>query len=143
MPTWLVILLIIAAIIAFGIFTNPDKETKRRLGELLANRPERDEVQYQTDFFADADIPKHVVTTIRNLFSEQIGVDLSLLEPDDDLSKDYSLIWDLDSMADVEIILALEEEFDIEISDGEAASMRSIRSIASVVTSKLHEKQQG
>ena len=125
------------------MFTNPDKEVKRRLGELFADRPERDEDQYHTDFFADTDIPQYVVTTIRAIFSEQIGVDLSLLEPDDDLSKDYSLIWDLDSMADVEIILALEEEFDIKITDGEASGMRSIRSIASVVTSKLHEKQQG
>ena len=48
------------------------------------------------------------------------------------------MIWDLDSMADVEIVIALEEQFDIKVTDEEAAAMKTIRKVVEVVWSKIN-----
>mgnify|MGYP000082493998 CR=1 FL=1 len=122
MPTWLIISLLVFGVIVLCLLVDSDKKTKRQLDDLFANRNRSDDNEYYDIFFSDSGIPKNVVSRIRSLFSEHIGVDLSLLEADDDFSTDYSLIWDLDSMADVEIVISLEKEFGIEISDGEASA---------------------
>ena len=46
-------------------------------------------------------------------------------------------------MADVEIVIALEEEFGIDIGDAEAASMKSIRDISEIVTAKIEAIKPG
>ena len=140
MPSWTIAILILVVCIGVSLMFNPDKKTKLKLAELLSDRPERSEQDYYDEFYADSDVSVEVVSMIRNIFSEQFGIDLGALDPDDDLSDDYSLIWDLDSLADVEIILAIEEEFGIEISDGEACGMSSLRSISEIVGSKVDQK---
>jgi len=45
-------------------------------------------------------------------------------------------IWGYDSMVDVEIVMALEEEFDIKIEDSEAEHMRSIQDIVMCIWNK-------
>lgn len=64
------------------------------------------------------------------------------MEPDDDFSTDYSVIWEMDSLADVEIVVAIEKAFGIEIEDGEAASVRNVRMIAELVAAKLIQKRE-
>ena len=60
-----------------------------------------------------------------------------MLEADDDLSEDFNVIWNLDSMADVEILIALEKDFDIKITDDEAAAMRTFRAVVDAVWQKV------
>ena len=72
--------------------------------------------------------------------SDYLGKEMRALEPDDDLSGDYALIWDLDSMADVEIIIALEDQFGVKFSDEEAVQMKTIRDIAEGVVEKLNSQ---
>nr|BAM62596.1 acyl carrier protein [uncultured microorganism] len=141
MPTWIIVCLVIIILFAWGYLSN--KNTKRKFDELFFGRPERSDGEYYENFYDGADIPADVVTKVRQIFSEQIGIDLSALEPDDDLSGDYSLIWEMDSMADVEIIIAIETEFDIKITDAEAAEMRSLHTIFEVVSAKLKDKKLG
>ncbi len=142
MPDWIISTLVFMALMfGLGFLFNPDKKTKAKLNELFLSRPIRTDNDYYEEFFVDSDIPFEVVSKIRAIFSEQFGVDLRALEADDDLSKDYSLIWDLDSLADVEIIMALEADFEIEISDEEAARIRSIRTISEIVALKIEEKK--
>ena len=142
MPTWIIVSLVIIVVWGIGSFFDSDRKMKAELKDLLSKSPSRSPQDYYERFFADSGVPQKVVSKIREIFNEQTGIDLKALEPDDDLSGDYSLIWALDSMADVEIVIALEEEFGIEISDGEAVAMKSLRSIAETVASKLALKKQ-
>lgn len=79
---------------------------------------------------------------MREVFSEELKMNLNGLLADDDLSKDYSVLWDIDSMANVNIIVALEEHYSIDITDAEAEVMRSLRDVIRTVTSKILKNQQ-
>jgi acyl carrier protein len=62
---------------------------------------------------------------------------MSRLADNDDFSKNLSFFWDFDSMADVEIVCALEEKFGIKISDEEAEKAHTISEIVNLVYSKI------
>jgi len=76
------------------------------------------------------------VSGVRRILEEHLDADLSKLSATDDFSTNLAFFWRYDSMADVEIVLALEKEFGIEITDEEAAAARTIRAIVNLVWNK-------
>ncbi|MBQ2696017.1 MAG: acyl carrier protein [Clostridia bacterium] len=62
---------------------------------------------------------------IVKIISEQLGVDAS------SITKETALVDDLgaDSLDVVELIMAMEEEFDMEIADGEADGIKTVGDI--------------
>ena len=61
---------------------------------------------------------------VRNIVAEQLGIGV------DEVSNESSFIDDLgaDSLDTVELVMALEEEFDIEISDEQAENISTVQS---------------
>lgn len=59
---------------------------------------------------------------IRTIIMEQLSVDESMVTMDTDLMKDL----EADSLDAVEIIMAIEEEFDIEVPDEEAEKFQLV-----------------
>lgn len=74
------------------------------------------------------DLKKQVVETI----AEQLGIDVS------EVTEEKSFIEDLnaDSLDLTELIMTLEEKFDIEIGDEEAEKLKTVRDVISFVTQK-------
>lgn len=70
---------------------------------------------------------------IKKIIAEQIGVNASLVIPPADLHKDLGA----DSFDYVEMILVLEYEFDIEISDEEAGDIRTVADVIAAVEKLL------
>ena len=70
---------------------------------------------------------------IRSLVSEQLGVDRA------ELSATAKILDDLgaDSLDVVELVMALEEAFDIEIPDEDAELMNTIGDVESYVTKRV------
>lgn len=64
---------------------------------------------------------------------EQLGVDPSEITPETDLGKDL----EADSLDAVEIIMAMEGEYDIEIPDEEAEKFRTVQDILSYVEANV------
>ncbi len=66
---------------------------------------------------------------VKKVVAEQMGVDEA------SISKDTSFVDDLgaDSLDVVELIMALEEEFDMEFSDGEAADIKTIGDVVEYI----------
>ena len=66
---------------------------------------------------------------VRDIVVEQLGVDESAVVPE------ASFIDDLgaDSLDIVELIMALEEEFDIEIPDGEAENIKVVSDVVNYI----------
>ena len=67
-------------------------------------------------------MPVSVEDRVRKIVCEQLGVS------NDEVNKDSSFVDDLgaDSLDTVELVMALEEEFDLEIADEEAEKISTV-----------------
>ena len=74
-----------------------------------------------------------LVERVRRLVSDQLEVDPT------EMQSSASILEDLgaDSLDVVELVMAIEEAFDIEISDEEAESMRTIGDVEQYVTGRV------
>lgn len=70
---------------------------------------------------------------IRGLVCEQLGVDAAELRPESDILEDLGA----DSLDVVELVMALEEAFDIEVPDEDAEGMRTIGDVEQYVASRV------
>ena len=70
---------------------------------------------------------------VKALIVEQLDVDPDIIDMDTDLMKDL----EADSLDAVEVILGVEEEFDIEIPDENAEDFATVRDIVEYVESRL------
>jgi len=69
---------------------------------------------------------------IKSIVADQLGVD------EDQVTEDASFIDDLgaDSLDTVELIMAFEEEFDVEIPDEDAQKIRTVKDVIEYIESK-------
>lgn len=93
--------------------------------------------EFYERFFRAQGIPENIVMGVRQVLGEQLDADLSRLAASDDFSRNIGFFFDFDSMADVEIVCALEERFSIKISDEEATNAHTIQDIVDLVWCKV------
>ena len=69
---------------------------------------------------------------INSIVADQLGVD------EDQVTEDASFIDDLgaDSLDTVELIMAFEEEFDVEIPDEDAQKIKTVKDVIEYIESK-------
>ena len=73
--------------------------------------------------------------TIRQIIVDQLQVDESMVEMDTNLLKDL----EADSLDAADIILAIEEEYDLEIPEDEAEKMVVVGDLVRYVDSQIEE----
>ncbi len=66
-----------------------------------------------------------VFEKIRTIIAEELGVERETIERDSKLAEDLGA----DSLDAVELIMAIEEEYDIEIDDTEATKIKTVQDI--------------
>lgn len=73
-----------------------------------------------------------IPTKVKDIIVEQLGVD------PEKVKSEASFIDDLgaDSLDIVELVMAMEEEFDLEIPDEDAEKLRTVQDVASYLASK-------
>ena len=74
-----------------------------------------------------------VLDTVRQFVVEQLAIDPELVDVDSNLMKDL----EADSLDAVEIIMAVEEAFNIGIPDEEAEKFRPVRDIVDYVEARI------
>jgi acyl carrier protein len=74
-------------------------------------------------------------TKIRTIVAEQLGVTVDEISPDANILDDLGA----DSLDVVEMVMSLEEAFDIEVPDEEVEEMRTIADIERYVTKAASE----
>lgn len=129
-------ILSIAVVLGIVLHMRAARARQRRIREAFSGREPQTDQQFFEHHFQSEGIPLPVVTGVRRVLEECLDADLSGLAATDDFSKNLSFFWRYDSMADVEIVLALEKEFGIEIADEEATAARTVRDIVELVWSK-------
>ncbi len=69
---------------------------------------------------------------VKKIVSEQLGVDEEQVTPEASFANDLGA----DSLDTVELVMALEEEFDIEIPDEAAENIATVQAAVDYITSK-------
>ncbi|HKM43640.1 MAG TPA: acyl carrier protein [Limnochordia bacterium] len=79
------------------------------------------------------DLDEKIFEKVKTIVVEQLGISYA------DVTPDASFVEDLgaDSLDVVELVMALEEEFDLQISDEEAAKIATVRNAVEFITEEL------
>ncbi|MEA1964528.1 MAG: acyl carrier protein [Candidatus Aerophobetes bacterium] len=77
-----------------------------------------------------------ILEKVKKITSEQLGVEESQITPEAKFIDDLGA----DSLDTVELVMALEEEFDLEISDEEAEKLITVQKVVDYVSNHLGEK---
>lgn len=70
---------------------------------------------------------------VQKIVAEQLGVDASEVKPEANFANDLGA----DSLDTVELVMALEEEFDIEIPDEEAEKILTVQQAVDFINGKV------
>ena len=70
---------------------------------------------------------------IKDIIVERLGVDISKVIPQANIINDLGA----DSLDQVELIMAFEDEYDLEISDHEAEKLKTVKDIVNYVELKI------
>ena len=73
-----------------------------------------------------------ILGKVQKIVSEQLGVDVAEVKPEASFANDLGA----DSLDTVELVMALEEEFDIEIPDEAAESIGTVQAAIDFITEK-------
>ncbi|WFB37580.1 acyl carrier protein [Kiritimatiellota bacterium B12222] len=111
----------------------------KELESYFSGRPKLSDEDFYITYFQDQGIPKEIPIRVRGIFEEQFEADFSRITNTDDFSEEMKFIWGYDSLVDVEIVMALEDEFDIKIENSEAEKMKSIQDIVMCVWNKKND----
>jgi len=78
-----------------------------------------------------------IIKKVKEITSEQLGVDESQITPEAKFIDDLGA----DSLDTVELVMALEEEFDLEISDEEAEKLTSVQKVVDYIEDRLEKSE--
>jgi acyl carrier protein len=77
-----------------------------------------------------------VLERVKKIVIDQLGVDEEQVAPDASITDDLGA----DSLDRVELVMAIEQEFDIEISDEEAEKIETIQDAVKYVQEQVEEE---
>ena len=75
---------------------------------------------------------KSIEERVKDIIVDQLGVSA------DQVTSEAKFVEDLgaDSLDNVELVMALEEEFDVEVPDDEAEKLQAVKDVVTFITSK-------
>ncbi|MET0855438.1 MAG: phosphopantetheine-binding protein [Telluria sp.] len=138
MKTTLLILACIGLCIVLARFESWHRD--RKIEAAFKGRESLNPQQFYERYFETKGVPFHIVAAVRTILEDQLSVDMSQLRDNDDFTRELRFFWAFDSMASVQIVLALEQTFDIKIDDAESERSRTVSDIVFLVHSKIVEK---
>ena len=74
-----------------------------------------------------------VFEKVKTLFEEELGIDSEKINMDAKLEEDL----EIDSLGIVEVVMAFEDEFEIEIDDEELADVKTVGQAVNLLHSKI------
>ena len=132
-------LLLFLALVALLLFDRQrsDRVRKRRLNHLFTGRELLTPQLFYDRYFSASGIAPELVIAIRQIFEQELETELPYLQPEDSFADNLRFLFAFDSMADVALVVALEEHFRIRIDDQEAQEARTVADLVQLVARKM------
>ena len=73
---------------------------------------------------------------IQNIVSQQLGIDPHRVKPNADFGKELGA----DSLDIVELVMIIEDEFDMEIEDKAASQMRTVQDVLDYINNQVNNR---
>jgi len=124
----------------FLYFAIENNKNKKKLNNLFLGRESLTNEEFYEKYFKSNNTPDNIVYGVKRILEKELDTDLSKLQAEDDFSTNLSVFFALDSMADVEIVLSIEKEFNIIITDKEAEETHTIRDIINLIERKIEQQ---
>lgn len=119
------------------------RKRRRAIEEAFRGRQELDERDFYEKYFEQREIPFFIVRKVRQILERDLDADLSRLSAEDDFTKNLNFFWQFDSLADAEIVLSLEEEFQIKLAEKNLQEeFRTVDGLVNLVWRKVREKEE-
>nr|ARO91100.1 acyl carrier protein [Flintiella sanguinaria] len=77
---------------------------------------------------------QEIFNKVQNIVAHQLGVDINLITQDANFASDLGA----DSLDTVELVMSIEEEFDIEILDEDAEQIATLEQAVSLIKTKMN-----
>ena len=118
-----------------------ESRAKRRKTEAaFADREKLNTEMCYEKYLQSEGIAPEIDYKIKDILANELGVDSSRLEASDDFSKNLKFFWDYASIAKVAMVLRLEEEFHIAITNEEAEQTRRVADLVKLVGEKVQRQ---
>jgi acyl carrier protein len=109
-----------------------------RVRRQMSGRVPLSDEEFGANFFPA--VWTEVASKVRQIIGDAIDIDMSRADPSDRFVQDLR-VDALDSLASIVIVMKVEEEFGITITDDETRSIITIEQLVHLVASKLASKQ--
>ena len=129
--------LVLLILVGMALVPYYKKRHKKAVNTLFAGRLALSEKVFFEQYFAAQGVSEAVAVGVRQVLEKTFVADLSRLAAEDNFSQNIRYFFESDSMADVELLVALEERFNIKISDSEAENVQTIRQLVMLVNEKV------
>ena len=129
------------AIVGFCLWTiaiwNYDK---KKIESIFTGRERLSRKEFYEKYFSGTEIPEELVTKVIDILEAHLGYDLSRLYKEDDFKTNLAHFFVMDDMSSVDIVVTLEEDFSIKITDDEAKNAHTIEDIILLAWGKCNSK---
>lgn len=136
---WAWFLILGALVLAAGVQLQR-RSKMRRMEAAFGGRPSLTASELYERYFRAQGVEEEVVVGVRAVLEKVLDADLSRLVASDDFTRNIGFFFELDSLADVELVCALEEKFAITILDGEATRTHTVQDIVDLVSRKVRAR---
>ncbi|MFN7953803.1 MAG: acyl carrier protein [bacterium] len=111
-----------------------ERARRKRLDRLFEGRDALSADEFGKRYFSGAEA--EIAARVRKVVQDQMAADGRRLLPDDHLTNDLEVGYPTDSMDWLELVMALESEFKIEIAGKDAAIFRNIRDVVHYLSAR-------
>jgi acyl carrier protein len=109
-----------------------------RAARLLASREPLDERAFARQFFLESTRRYEIARGVREVLGRHYPLPLEGLRPGDEFIKDLRMD-DFDSLATVEVVLDLEQQYGVKLPEERLASARTFRELVDIVEEALEK----
>ena len=135
------IILALLIVAGYPMLLRDRKARKEKIDAAFFGREPLDEQTFYERYFRARGVPADVAVRIRRILEDELDADLSRLSAGDDFTRNLSFFWEYDSLTDVEIVMRIEEEFGVELTDAEVGRAHTVEEIVNLVWGKLHPRE--